>query len=95
MKLSKLFMIALLVGTLAAIGCGDSGSSNGGNGGSGNGGNGNGVCDFTAEELCEQCDAQDRVPACESAFDNCLANPPSGNFCEKCAFTAGSQCGAL
>ena len=31
MKLHKFFLIALLAGSLVAIGCGDSGSSNGGN----------------------------------------------------------------
>jgi len=88
MKLQRLCLIGLLAGTLAVIGCGsDDSSSNGGNG------NGSGTCDVTAAELCAECDAQDRIPACESAFVDCLANPPSGNFCEKCAFGAGNQCG--
>jgi hypothetical protein len=41
MKLSKLFVIALLAGTLAVIGCDDgNGNGNGGTGGDGNGGTG-------------------------------------------------------
>jgi hypothetical protein len=88
-------MIALLVGTLAAIGCGDSGSSNGGNG-NGNG-NGNGtMCEFTAQQVCSECDAQDRVAACETRFGTCLADPPTAvNPCEQCSVLALEQCGAL
>jgi len=88
MKLSKLFMIALLVGTMGVIGCGDDSTS-----GNGNGGNGNGGCEFTAQELCAQCDAQDKIPDCVSFFENCIVTDPSVNPCEKCAFSAASQCG--
>ena len=117
MKLSKLFMIALLAGTLGVIGCGDDATNPAGSGGSGGSagsggtagsgvtagsgggtagtGGGGSECDRTAAEVCAECDAPDRRPDCESRFDACLADPPTGNFCEKCAAIALEQCGAL
>jgi hypothetical protein len=107
MKLSRLFMIALLAGTLGVLGCGDDetnpagsgGSGTAGTGGSGTagtgGGGGGGMCDATAEEVCATCDAVDRIPACESRFDACLVDPPSGNYCEKCGLAAIEECGAV
>jgi hypothetical protein len=54
MKLGKLYLIAVLVGTLAVIGCGDDGSSNGGSGGTAGGGGDTGfVCD--ADVICAEC----------------------------------------
>jgi len=92
MKLSKLFMIALLVGTMGVIGCGDDSSS--GNGGNGNGGNGT-ACDPTVEDWCATCDEQDKIPDCESSFNNCLAADPGANVCEKCAAEAILECKGL
>ena len=68
-----------------------------GAGGEGGSGGTPGNCDFTVEQVCNvnTCDADDRVDACTSRFENCLANPPDGNFCEKCAVAAIETCGAL
>jgi hypothetical protein len=171
MKLSRLFLIATLVGTLAAIGCGDDETGNGGTAGTGgtagSGGNGTGggggtvtdpctggFCDDPSEpktacelaidfckspdccegvnptddqcnafgealctldfggaggagggdggpdamEVCANCDSteQARIDACESAYDTCIANPPSGpadEVQEKCTVFALSRCG--
>jgi hypothetical protein len=68
MKLSKLFVIALLVGTLAAIGCGDSGSSNGGNG------NGNG-------SVCDDCENQSDIGLCEASYNRCILTNPNEGEC--------------
>jgi hypothetical protein len=57
MKLSRLFMIALLVGTMGAIGCGDSGG----------GANAGEAC---SGPRCANNDAL-RV-ACESEFNDCV-----------------------
>jgi len=67
----------------------------GAGGGGGTGGSG-AECDFTAEELCALCDTPSAAPDCESTFDACLANPPSGavsEVCDKCAVIARSDCG--
>jgi len=68
-----------------------------GAGGEGGSGGTPGNCDFTVEQVCNvnTCDADDRVDACTSRFEDCLANPPDGNFCEKCAVIAIETCGAL
>jgi len=94
MKLSRLFMIALLAGTLGVIGCGD-GTTTPDNGTGGTPSNGT-MCEFTAQQVCSECDAQDRVAACETRFGNCLANPPSAvNPCEQCSVLALEECGAF
>jgi hypothetical protein len=69
MKLSKLFVIALLTGTLSVIGCGsDDSSSNGGNG------NGNGdPSGFCNENLCATSGAA--KTECEEGVALCLALP--------------------
>jgi hypothetical protein len=167
MNLSKLFVIALLAGTLGVIGCSD--DDNGGTGGTGTGGTGGGggtvtdpctggfcddpseaktacgvaieycksddccsgaggaggavdptddqcnalgpkICmiDFggaggaggagggTAAEVCDQCDVPEQAPDCETRYDSCIANPPSGvNPQEKCAVAALEVCGGF
>ena len=67
MKLSRLFMIALLVGTMGVIGCGDDG------GGSNGGGN--------ASEVCADC-ANDVVrAACVEEYNQCIAANPNDAEC--------------
>jgi len=68
----------------------------GGTGGDGGTGGSGTQCDYTAKEICELCDSQDAIPDCESTFDACLANPPSGalsEVCDKCTVIARSECG--
>ena len=79
-------------GTGGEAGSGGDAGSGGGTAGTGGGGS---ECDRTAAEVCAECDAPDRRPDCETRFDACLADPPTGNFCEKCAAIALEQCGAL
>jgi hypothetical protein len=106
MKLSNLFMIALLAGTLGVLGCGDDttnpagsgGSGTAGTGGSGTAGTGGGgvMCDQTAQEICDaRCDVQEEIPACVSFFDDCLVTDPGGNVCEKCTTGALGTCGGF
>jgi len=59
MKLSRLFVIALLAGTLGVIGCGDDPTSD-------NGGNGGGSCDTG---VCA--DNAELRAACEAAVELC------------------------
>ena len=68
MKLSKLFVIALLTGTLSVIGCGsDDSSSNGGNG------NGTDPSGFCTENLCATSGAA--KTECEEGVALCLEIP--------------------
>ena len=67
MKLHKFFLIALLAGSLVAIGCGDSGSSNGGE-------------DIDPNELCniEACAVDSEVgrtakAVCVDEINDCIA----------------------
>ena len=98
MKISRLFVIGLLAGTLAVIGCGNGeGNGNGGTGGTAGTGGSDLTC-MTAQEVCANCDSteQARIDACESAYDTCIANPPSGpadEVQEKCTVFALSRCG--
>jgi len=68
-----------------------------GAGGEGGGGGNPGNCDWTVEQVCnvDNCDADDQVDACKSRYEDCLDDPPTGNFCEKCAVIALEKCGAL
>jgi hypothetical protein len=79
MKLSRLFMIALLVGTMGVIGCGDDSSSGNGNG------NGNG-----ASGVCSECDSQQRIPECEQTYNVCVQD--DGGTPEDCAVAALLRC---
>ena len=67
MKLSKLFVIALLAGTLGVFGCDDGTTSNGGNGGSG----GDGAAEPCTGGLCETTDVK---IDCDTARAACKAD---------------------
>jgi hypothetical protein len=80
MKLSNLFIIALLAGTLGVFGCSDDppangNGGNGGNGGSGTAGTGGGTGGSGGADPCtgEFCDdsAQPNKAACEAFIDGC------------------------
>ena len=81
MKLSRLFMIALLVGTMGVIGCGDDGGSNNG------GGNAGEAC---SGPRCANNDAL-RV-ACEAEFGDCVDR---GVNVEECLLGAEAACGGI
>jgi hypothetical protein len=82
MKLSKLFVIASLAGTLAVIGCGsDDSSSNGGNGN----GNGTDPSAFCNENLCATSGAA--KTECEEAVAICLEIPNEAQR-DECVGTA-------
>ncbi len=74
MKLGKLFMIALFVGTLGLIGCGDDGGSS--DNGNGNGGNGD-VCNTggCVDNATQRTACEAAVQACEFggiSVDQCI-----------------------
>ena len=70
MKLSKLFMIALLAGTLGVIGCGDDPAPSNGTGGTpSNGG------------VCDSCENQSDIPLCEFCFEECADTNPNTEGC--------------
>ena len=94
MKLANFFLMTVLVGTLGVLGCSDDTTNAAGSGGSGTAGTGGSdlTC-MTAQEVCANCDSQGAIPACESAYDTCLATPPSGNYCDKCSVIGLQACG--
>jgi hypothetical protein len=57
-------MIALLVGTMGVIGCGDDSSSGNGNGNGTGGTPSNG-------SVCDDCANQSDIPLCEVCYDEC------------------------
>ena len=59
MKLSKLILICVFVGTLGVLGCGDDGGGSGNGNGSGSG------------NPCDACTA--RQNECDEAYDLCVA----------------------
>jgi hypothetical protein len=74
MKLSRLFVIALLAGTLGVIGCGDGTTTPDNGNGNGNGGTpSNG-------SVCDDCANQDDIPLCEVCYDEC--DNPNEAACE-------------
>jgi len=82
MKLHKFFLIALLAGSLVAIGCGDSGSSNGGD-------------DIDPNELCniEACAVDSEVgraakAVCVDEINDCIA---TGELTEAQCITLGTE----
>ena len=82
MKLSRLFVIALLVGTMGVIGCGSDSSSGDGNGGG------------DAAEACSgpRCANNEALRvACETDFDPCV---DTGVNVEECVLGAELACGA-
>jgi hypothetical protein len=92
MKLSKLFVIALLVGTLGVIGCGSDPApeGNGGSGGNGTAGTGGDGTAGTGGDgtggtpsngsVCDDCANQDDIPLCEVCYDEC--DNPNEAACE-------------
>jgi len=80
MKLSRLFMIALLVGTMGVIGCGSDSSSGNGNG---NGTSGN--CDYGT---C--LDSSTAMDACEAAVGVCMATLPDGSDAQNTCIAAAN-----
>jgi hypothetical protein len=68
MKLSKLFMIALLAGTLGVIGCGDDATGTGNT----NGGGG---------DVCDACENQSEIPLCEGCLRECTDTNPNDAGC--------------
>ena len=86
MKLSRLFVIALLVGTMGVIGCGSDSSSGDGNGNGNGGGN--------AAEACSgpRCANNDALRVlCETEFDQCV---DTGVNVGECVVVAEAACGA-
>jgi hypothetical protein len=73
MKLHRFYLIAVLAGTLAVIGCGSDSSSNGGNGGNGGDGNGTDPSAFCNEDLCAT--SGPAKTGCEQAVAICLEIP--------------------
>ena len=69
MKLSRLFMIALLTGTLGVIGCGD-GTTTPDNGTGGTPSNGTGGTPSNGS-VCDDCANQSDIPLCEVCYDEC------------------------
>jgi hypothetical protein len=69
-KFRKIFLIALLAGTLGVIGCGDDPAPSNGNG------NGNGGTPSNGS-VCDQCENQDEKPECEVCYTEC-DNPDEG-----------------
>ena len=87
MKSSRLFVIAMLVGSLAVIGCGDDGGGTAGTGGSGTAGTGgsgtagtgggNGALS-TCDALCaSNCDLQNVGGGDPDCLSDCAALQPS------------------
>jgi hypothetical protein len=66
MKVSKLFFALVMMGALAVLGCGDSGSGGGGQ---------------SADEVCSGC-ANDAVrAACVAEYNQCIAVNPNDAEC--------------
>jgi hypothetical protein len=84
MKLSKLFMIALLAGTLALIGCGDD-TTTSDNGGNGNGNGTSGNCDYGT---CVDNPAV--MGACETAVGLCMTTLPDGSDAQNTCIAAAN-----
>jgi hypothetical protein len=86
MKLSKLFVIALLAGTLGVLGCGDDdGNGNGGNGGNGGtagtgGTGGGGGVDLGCDE--GRCVEAAQADKCEDGIGTCIIAEPANE--EEC-----------
>jgi hypothetical protein len=90
MKLSKLFMIALLVGTMGVIGCGDETTGTGGMTGTGGTG-GTGGFDF--DTACDRglCLQSDVLKAeCETLVAACRTEPPANQ--DECIIVITEKC---
>lgn len=78
MKISKLFFALVMMGALAVLGCGDSGSSGGGQ---------------SAGEACSGpvCEANDVLRGtCETGFNRCV---DTGVNVDECVVAAAAICG--
>ena len=86
MKLSKLFVIALLAGTLGVLGCNDETTGTAGSGGSGTAGSGGsgtaGNCDYG-----DCVDGSTQQQACEAAIQACMISPIGQEACIELANT--------
>jgi hypothetical protein len=86
MKLSRLFMIALLAGTLGVIGCGDDTTNPAGSGGTagtgGTGGTPAGNCDYG-----DCVDGSTQQQACEAGVTACMISPIGQEACIELANT--------
>ena len=91
MKLSNLFMIALLAGTLGVFGCSDDppATGNGGSGGEGTAGTG-GSSGTTNCDYGDCADPGTQRDLCEAAVTVCEATLPDGSDAEK-ACIAGAN----
>ena len=98
MKLSKLFVVALTVGSLAVLGCGDDDGGTAGSGGNGTAGSGgsagsggtNGaVCPADADILCANCTGQ-QLNDCRADVFACNAFPLAA--CETCIEDSDPGC---
>ena len=81
MKLSKLFVIALLAGTLGVFGCSDDPPSNG-NGNGGSGGDGNGGSGGTAVDPCTSGDCADSSSDVQATCNAVVTYCNSDDCCE-------------
>jgi len=81
MKLSKLFMIALLAGTLGVIGCGDDAETPD-NGDGGTNGTPTGNCDYG-----DCVDGSTQQQACEAGVTGCMLIPAGQEACIEAANT--------
>jgi len=68
-KFRKIFLIALLAGTLGVIGCGDDPAPSNGTGGTPSNGS-----------VCDDCENQSDIGLCEAAYDRCK-DLPNQNEC--------------
>jgi hypothetical protein len=92
MKLSKLFVIALLAGTLGVIGCSDDPAppaATGGTGGNGTGGTGGGGADTCTGDFC---DLPEPKAACEAAIDFCNTDPEVDLTADECDAAGNRLC---
>ena len=94
MKLSRLFVIALLAGTLGVLGCGDDTTNPAGSGGSGTAGSGgSGTAGTGGSTPAGNCDYGDCVDgstqqqACEAATQACMISPIGQEACIELANT--------
>ena len=93
MKLSKLFLMTVLVGTLGVLGCNDDETTgtagSGGSGTAGTGGSSGGNCDYG-----DCVDGSTEQDACETAVGICLSTLPSGSAQDVCVSGANvDACG--
>jgi hypothetical protein len=86
MKLSKLFVIALLAGTLGVFGCGSDSSSNGGNGDTPD------PSVKCNEGLCVE--NSTLRAQCQTGVETCIANEPEVNWDECILGIVGGICRA-